>query len=254
MTSDPASLAMVALGCLVIGSLIGLTGIGGVALVPLLTVVGGMPVHQAVPVSLLSFLATGVVGVLIHGRRSVLAPAHAASIAAGAGMGSLAGSALFALVPARVPEALLAILMLGSGLFDLSRARDSVGAGAGSPAGLGAMAAIAGIGSALTGTGGPVILVPLLLAAGIAPIAAVAMGQIVQIPVALFATAGNAVLGGVDWRAAALIGAVLSCGAVAGARLAHRLASTRLRRAVAMALLGCGLLYGGALLGRVHSG
>src|SRR5687768_7700183 len=60
----PAELALTLGAALLIGSLIGSVGIGGVLLVPWLTGVIGLGVRDAVTIAMASYLATGVVAIL----------------------------------------------------------------------------------------------------------------------------------------------------------------------------------------------
>ena len=53
---------------LVSGLLIGAIGIGGVLLVPGLTFIVGIEVHRAIPACMLSFLATGIIGLIVYPR------------------------------------------------------------------------------------------------------------------------------------------------------------------------------------------
>ncbi|MEE8307193.1 MAG: TSUP family transporter, partial [Gammaproteobacteria bacterium] len=54
--------------CFIVGVLIGAVGIGGVLLVPSLYLLAGIDVHEAVPACTLSYLATGVIGVIVYAR------------------------------------------------------------------------------------------------------------------------------------------------------------------------------------------
>jgi len=100
-----------------------------------------------------------------------------------------------------------------------------------------------GFGSALTGTGGPVLLVPLLLLLGVAPLTAIGTAQVIQLPIAVFATMGYALYGNLDLVVGTLLGVSQALAVLLGARLAHALPTTQLRRAVAFALIAAaGLL------------
>jgi uncharacterized membrane protein YfcA len=54
--------------CFIVGVLIGAVGIGGVLLVPSIYLIAGIEVHEAVPACTLSYLATGVNGVIAYAR------------------------------------------------------------------------------------------------------------------------------------------------------------------------------------------
>ena len=101
---------------------------------------------------------------------------------------------------------------------------------------------IVGFGSALTGTGGPVLLVPLLVSLRMPVLSAVGASQPIQLPVAAFATIGYFLYGRVDFTLGAVLGLVAVAGVVMGTRIAHAVPARTLRLAVALALVGVGLL------------
>ena len=100
--------------------------------------------------------------------------------------------------------------------------------------------AAAGFASALTGTGGPMVLVPILVWRGTPLLTAIALGQIVQLPVAIVATVGNAVSGGVDLATGALVGVMLAPGVLLGRRAAEAMPLVIVARAIAVLLIGTG--------------
>mgnify|MGYP006241476633 CR=1 FL=1 len=57
---------------LLAGLLIGVAGIGGVILVPLLVYLAGADIHQSIAAAIFSFFISGVVGTIIYTRRGVI--------------------------------------------------------------------------------------------------------------------------------------------------------------------------------------
>ena len=239
---------------LLVGLCIGAVGVGGVLLVPLLTLAFGVDIRVAIASCLFAYIFTGLAGAWLYARRGSIAWRPAAWLCLGAMPGAFAGASAVQAAPAWLLKSLIALLMVGAGLNALRRS--PVRRGGGRPAALRSAPALAalggavGFGSALTGTGGPVMLVPLLLALGMPALAAVGLGQAMQVPVSLLATARNLPAGDLDAALGALLAASLTAGTVAGARLAHAMPGEHLARSVAAALV----LFRAALLLQIAAG
>ena len=101
---------------------------------------------------------------------------------------------------------------------------------------------ITGIGSALSGTGGPLILVPILVWLKVPVLTAVGLSQAVLLPVAALATTGNFIFGSVDIIIGSTLALALMIGASIGARIAHSVSGTTLKKVVAWVLVAVGFL------------
>ncbi len=245
------------------GVLAGLLGIGGglVLVAALLFVLPtqGIPpelaMHTALATSLASIVFTALSSARAHHRRgSVLWPTVAWLVP-----GLLLGGALGALVAARLPGAVLqvivgvycfaAALQLGFGRRR-ERADDAP-----PPASPGLLAAGTGIGalSAVVGIGGGSMTVPLLVWLGVKPVRAVGTSSACGVAIGLAAAAGYAVggpsgalpeggIGYVYLPAAVAIACASVLAAPLGTRLAHRLGSTALTRVFALFLVLVGTL------------
>ncbi len=234
---------------LVAGVLIGLTGIGGVLVVPALTELQGLDVERAVAATLFSFLICGTFAALVHLRRIRLDPGPLLALCAAAGAGAAAGAAALGMVPAPAVRLLVAALAFSSGLHALLRhAPPPQGASVPGKPAMALLGFVVGAGSALSGTGGPVMLVPILLALRVPVAAAIALGVSAQFPITLTATLVNAAGGRIDWVLGATLGALLTAGTLAGAWLSVRLPARRLAQAVGLVLVATGLWYGFATL------
>jgi uncharacterized protein len=239
----PAELALTLAAALLIGSLIGSVGIGGVLLVPWLTGVIGLGVRDAVAIAMASYLATGVIAIVQArftddwNRLWAFWPLALATLP-GAFLGGLA----IAVIPDALALFLLAVFLILTGGWTL--VRDSLPAGStDSSAKAGWIAGVvAGFASSLTGTGGPAVLIPILLWRGIPVLLAIALGQVVQLPIALAATGGNLASGPVDLWTAALVAAALAPGVVIGRSAAKRLPIGFLTQVVAVVLVATGLM------------
>ena len=74
---------------LLAGSLIGLAGIGGVILVPLLVYAGGLDIHLSIAASVASFFVSGVIGSFVYSKRGVINWAQLLFLSIGAMPGAL---------------------------------------------------------------------------------------------------------------------------------------------------------------------
>jgi uncharacterized membrane protein YfcA len=236
-------IAIVAAAALAAGLLVGLTGIGGVILVPVLTGVAGLPLERAIAACMLGFFFSSVYAAFIHLRRARLAwpPVIALSLAAAAG--AALGAATLSFLPGVGVRLFIAALALASGLQALIAPR-APGTQAPAPPLLAFLGLVVGYGSAISGTGGPVMLIPILLFLRTPVNAAIALGVASGLPITLAASAVYGAAGRIDSALASTLIVVLLAGVYAGAKLLHRLSSRALVVAVAWTLVGVGLWFG----------
>ena len=96
--------------------------------------------------------------------------------------------------------------------------------------------------AARTGTGGPVLLIPILMFLNVPVIVAIGISQVVQLPIAVFASVGFSLYGHLDIKMGVMLGLIQAGAVLVGAKMAHYIAADRLRRIVALALIGVGIL------------
>src|SRR5215813_4443912 len=120
MTSQAAALGVAGV---IIGVLVGATGIGGVLLVPFLVHGLGSPVQSAVAVALWSFLWSGLLAIALYWRRGSIAARPALVLCAAAVPGAYLGAEALSIVPAKVVEGLIALVLLVGGMQTLRPAR-----------------------------------------------------------------------------------------------------------------------------------
>lgn len=226
-----------------IGTLIGLTGVGGVLMGPTLVSIGGLPPHAAAATSSWSFLFTGAVGTLVYTRLGLIPWRMLGVVTVGVLPGAFLGARLAGLLPPGLIVIAMAVLATVIGLRQLA-ARDSKEPRDAdlSWRSLIIVGGLVGAGSALTGTGGPILLVPVLLACGVAPVQAVGLGQAVQLPVVVSATAGFLDAGTIDFRTGTALGCCAAVGTLAGAALMTRVDARGLGRIVGLACVVAGLV------------
>ncbi len=228
--------------------LIGAIGIGGVLLVPALTLIAGIGVHEAVPVCTLSFLATGVIGVIVYARHGSIQWPKVIWLCLGAVPAAFLGSVSLLSIPAVAVMLLIALLMIVSGVDALIKAyrkpaREQTSRQL-SPAQYIVIGAITGFGSAITGTGGPLILVPIIIFLGLPVLTAIGLSQAIQLPIAAFASVGNWLSGNLNFDLVLVIATVLVIGAFGGALLVHRLPTEPIRKLIAVLLVFFGTAIG----------
>jgi uncharacterized membrane protein YfcA len=224
------------------GLLIGCIGIGGVLLVPILSI-AGIDVHEAIAASMFAFIFSGFIGTWLFAREASIDWPSAAWLSAGAMPGALAGALLASRLGGNLLLAFVGAAVIFSGLRSLLGRPAGIEDGkVSSAAALLPIGIVVGAASALTGTGGPVLLVPLLMWLRVPVLAAVGLSQAIQIPIAGLASAGNFWSGYLDLRLAGLLSVGVAVGSAVGARIAHALPRLLLTRLVAAVLLLVGAL------------
>jgi uncharacterized membrane protein YfcA len=233
---------------LITGIAVGCVGIGGVLLVPVLTLALGIDVKHAIAAALLSYLPSGFVAVALYARRGSVPWREAWLLCLGALPAAYFGARAASLAPAALLEALIGLLLLAGGIYALR----GVHRLAAEPSPL-APTLLLGLGggtgfvSALTGAGGAFVLLPVLLLLDVPVLSAIGLGQAIAIPIAGLASLANVAAGLVDPLLAAVLAVALTAGIAIGTPIAHALPQQRLRR-----LLGCIVVVSGAaMLARV---
>jgi uncharacterized protein len=239
MTSGAAALCVAGV---LIGVLIGSTGVGGVLLVPFLVHALGYSVQSAVAVALWSFLWSGLLAIALYWRRGSISARPALWLCGAAVPGAMLGSAALSVVPGKVVEALIAGVLLVGGFQTLRRPREHVERAPPGPALLVGLGLLTGFASALLGAGGAFLLVPLLVALGEPVLLAVGLGQVIQVPISAVATVANLRAGRIDLLSGSLLAAALACGIALGTPLAHGVSQRSLRALVSFAMLVAALL------------
>ena len=234
--------------CLVVGIIVGCSGVGGILVPPALVLWSGYETHIAMGTTLASFMAVAVAGIYMYGcRLRAFSVREAVPFALGGLAGAAPGGLLASFLPGSPLIVLLAIMVLFSGVGVFRPA------GQGKkvpfwhrPGGLFLIGAATGLMAGLTGAGGPVLSIPWMILVGFHPLTAIGLAQPYQLATAMSGAVGCAVNGNVDWSALPLMGLFQVAGFVAGVAVAKRLPVQMLRRGIGA--LCC--LLGLFLLGR----
>ena len=234
---------------LLIGGLIGASGIGGVLLVPALTHFGAVPLPQAIAAASLGFALPALVALrpMLRQRELVI---RCIPLLIGALVGAVVGALTVHWLSATALMMGVMLLVLFAGWRGLqSPAIAAKPADSLSIPVLLLMGVLVGFGSALTGTGGPVLIIPLLMLMRQPVVFAIVAAQAIQLPVTLASSTVHALEGRLDFRLALICGLLMLIGAFFGQRAAAGLDVRQLQRMVSILLLAVGSWFAWMLLG-----
>ena len=227
---------------LITGLLIGMVGIGGILLSPILVYLADFDLHLAMATSSWSFLFTGIAGTIVYARKGTISWDMVGWLVVGIVPATFLGARVNVTLQSGILTVMLAILIVFSGINaflkkptltqnkNLLKRRQLVLIGIAT-----------GFGSALTGTGGPALLLPMLIVFNSPALLAIGLSQAIQLPIAVFASAGFFLYGEIDFKIGALLGGVQAIAVIIGAQIAHNISTNRLRQIVATTLVLSGL-------------
>ncbi len=229
------------IAAITLGVTIGATGIGGVLLVPILTLALGIEVKQAIAAALLSYLPPCIIAVVMYARRGSIIWQDVWPLCFAALPAAWLGARAARVAPATLLEAAIGVLLLAGGLYAVRTPRQAAVGGrrlsTGTLVGLGAGTAFV---SALTGAGGAFVLLPALLLLDMPVLPAIGLGQAIALPIAGLASVANLEAGLVDVPLATLLAAGLSVGIAVGTPIAHALPQLVLRRLLGTLVVAAG--------------
>lgn len=238
--ATPLTLSLLLVGTIA-GLMIGCVGIGGVIIVPILSLAFGVPVGTAAAAAMVGYIGTGLTGTLAFSRNGSIDNKLAGLLCLGAIPGALTGAWIVRTANPFVVQMAIAALAGVAGIHNLLKIRvefpssPQIAFGVVSSVLVGCLV---GLISTVTGTGGPLILVPLLIWLGFPVLGAVGLGQAIQIPVAITATGGAMLFGSLNYAIAVALTVGLLVGCPAGAWISHHVEQRTLRTVAATVLLG----------------
>ncbi|MBT3550177.1 MAG: sulfite exporter TauE/SafE family protein [Rhodospirillaceae bacterium] len=242
-------MAIIIVAVIVIGFLIGAVSIGGVIIVPLLVLLTDIEIHVAVASVIFTAIFTGTLGAYMFARMGAVDWPSCLWLSIGAMAGAYLGSSVLIQLPSQVVEALVGVMVLGTGINAVLSGSEPKGARPRlSPVVTSITGFIAAFGSAVSGAGGPLLLVPMLMWMRVPVITAIALGQVFQVPVGLFATLRNWQSDIIDFQLGFLIAACLLIGVYFGARFSGTINASAVKRILAVVLIGVGVLLFARLL------
>ena len=227
---------------IVIGIAIGAVGIGGVLLVPFLTLTLGIDVKRAIAAVLLSYVPSCIVAVALYARRGSIPWREAGLLCLAALPTAWLGAQAAQQAPAALLEPVIGVLLLAGGVYALLPPRaTAIGRRRLAPATLLGLGGGTGFLSALTGAGGAFVLLPVLLLLDTPVLAAIGLGQAIALPIAGLASLANIVAGIMDIGLAAGLAAALTLGIAIGTPIAHALPQLLLRRLLGSVVVLAGI-------------
>ena len=225
------------------GTLIGLAGIGGVILVPLLVYGAGFDIHESIAASVTSFVVSGLIGSVVYSARGVVNWPQLGYLTVGAFPGAFFGTYLLPKLDADFLKFFIASVLIltayrqiASMHFQLSQVQRFVNNWEFILVGF-----VTGSLSVLSGTGGPLVLVPILTFLSVPIISVIGLSQAIQVPIAVFATIGNGLAGLIKWEIVLPISLGLALGTFFGATTSKHLPVEKIKKLVAFLLLGSGI-------------
>ncbi|MGH7123150.1 MAG: sulfite exporter TauE/SafE family protein, partial [Stellaceae bacterium] len=200
------AMAAVAVVGLVIGITVGCTGIGGVLMIPILTLLLGIDVKHAIAAALLSYLPSGLVAVTLYARRGSMPWREAGLLCISALPAAYLGARAAGFAPAILLETVIGLLLLAGGIYTLRGShRPTNGPGRLEAPLLLGLGCGTGFVSALTGAGGAFVLLPILLLLNMPVLPAIGLGMAIAIPIGSLASLANLAAGLVDPILAAVL-------------------------------------------------
>ena len=112
---EPLSLFLIGFLSIFVGILIGGIGIGGILLVPMLTLIFGMGVHEAIGSAMFSYIFSGLVGAVLYARERSIRWSMAFWLFVGAIPAAFSGAFLSSVIPSWGLELFIALLIIFAG-------------------------------------------------------------------------------------------------------------------------------------------
>jgi len=222
---------------LAVGISLGLSGIGGFLIPPLLVAFTTLRPRDAVAAALVAFVPAGVLGTYLYGRRHPLPPRLTIALCAGTFPGIVAGRELSLSLAQRDLQRILAgvvavaaVALLGFRAPATARPRRSP-----APALVAAVGCVAAVLTVLVGVGGPLLVVPALVLLGVETSPAVAAALAAStLSAALAAAALLPDAGNMHWPVVVAIACLLLGGIALGVPLRSRIPAVRLPQVVGL--------------------
>lgn len=192
---------MLYLICLVVGFLVGGTGMGGILIPPALVLASGLDTHTAMGTTLASFIPMNIAGCILFRRMGHLNLAMALPLILGGSLSAGLCAVINVYCNPTFLTTVLACLVLFAGVttFRPPKPKQSQISFWHKPVGLFGIGLSTGTAAGLTGAGGPLLAIAWMVAAAIHPLTAVGLSMPYSLATAITATCANWANGSVDW-------------------------------------------------------
>jgi uncharacterized membrane protein YfcA len=241
---------LVVVGCLAVGTVLGLSGYGGFLVPPLLVWLLDVDPRSAVAHALLASLLPALLGAVLYRREHGVSTRLVVLLCLGTLPGVLVGEAVSRALPPAVLQVLIGLAVLAAGVVLLRRARRPVPEAADASADQTRVPApttlaaggVSGVAGVVVGVGGPLVTTPLLVASGVALAPAVGAGLANNVVVA--AAGSTTLLTRVDLDPGVLLAVTVPqlVGVLAGVRWRSRVPTAVLAVGVALVAVASGLV------------
>ena len=248
MTVMPDLLAWAGLGAasLVIGVMVGATGIGGFLIIPVLIQLADLPIRSAMGAALVIAAANGALGAWLFRRRGKVDWAVAWPLVCGSVAFALVGGWLNRWLPVPIVVGALGCIMIAGSAANLRQPRSPPSTQTGAhprnnfPM-LACIGALSGLTAGLTGAGGPLVSVPLLNIMDYPVLTAVGASQVLQLAASLFGSVSYWQDGIIPVAILGIVVPIHLIGIWLGVRLVHAVDQRLATRAVAVLGLTAGI-------------
>jgi hypothetical protein len=222
---------------LAVGISLGLSGIGGFLVPPLLVAFTTMRPRDAVAAALIAFVPSGLLGAYLYSRRHTISPRLTIALCAGSLPGIAAGREIsLSLAQSDLQRILAGVVAVAAIALLCFRTPSSEQAGRGPALPLvAAVGCAAAVLTVLVGVGGPLLVVPALVLLGVdaspavgAALAAATVSSALAVA-ALLPDAGN-----LHWRVVVAVACLQLGGIVLGVLLRSRIPAARLPQVVGL--------------------
>ncbi len=235
--------------CLIVGTIIGITGIGGILVIPSLAFFGNLETHVAMSTSLASFLVGAIVATYSYWRMGFMDWKLATPLCIGGLLFAYLGAWVNSGLPTVPLNTMLALLILFAGVSALRpwTAFESLHVPSSSyvTSTVFFIGGSTGFIAGLTGAGGPILSIPMMIMLGFPPVVSVAVAMPYQIMTAFSGTIGNVVHGKVDFAMLVPITIAQVVCIFLGARMAPYIPAQKLKLCIGLLCLAVGsfILY-----------
>lgn len=231
---------------LLVGLMIGITGIGGILLIPGLAILGNLPTHEAMATALFSFIFVGACGTLAFHKMKIIDWSMAIPLGMGGMMFSALGAAVNVYVSASPLNMIMGSVILFAGLNALFQQKIPEGLNISRSSHrrkiLFAIGACTGFVAGLTGVGGPVLSIPIMIVLGFQPILSVAVAMPYQVSTALAGSISNLIHQSINFQIGLPISIAEVVGILIGPHIGRHLSAKNLRVSIALICLMVGLM------------
>ncbi|MBQ7585799.1 MAG: sulfite exporter TauE/SafE family protein [Desulfovibrionaceae bacterium] len=241
------SLIALYLICLLVGLLVGGTGMGGILIPPALVLLSGLETHVAMGTTLASFVPMNLVGCYLFRRMNHLDWHQAFPLILGGALSSGPCALMNARLGADFLTILLALLILYAGYSTYKPVKPNKSGKKNwwlSWQGIFGIGFITGTVAGLTGAGGPLLAIAWMVSCGMHPLSAIGLSMPYSLATAFSASVGNYLNGNLDLKCLAQVSTIEFLGFFLGIYLVSKMPVALIKRLMAWTctLLGLFLL------------